>query len=339
MSSKRIESVDVAKGIAIICMVIGHIHFFNTAGADVTERWIYQFHMPLFFVIAGYFLSTKHPIDEFVKGKALRLLVPYLVINLMLLVVNAVVWTWHDGNAWPLLLAQPKDVLLALLYGTGSWIVPTPADIAPIGATWFLLAMFIAIVFCRVCLRFKHGLLLTIPFAVICFLTARIFWMPFSLQSAGVASLFIAAGYWLKQHDFLRKPISPLLVLISVGIYVIAGIYNLEISLASLFTRGNVLFALVIALSGSLLFLNVSRLIDEHAKPVAHFLTFFGKSSMVVLCVHSLLLNLGLRTLLASFTGLDGNLLSCIDLPLQLAICAGCVVAFKRIPGIRRIFY
>ena len=339
MSSKRIEAVDVAKGIAIITMVIGHIQFFDAAGYDLTGRWIYQFHMPLFFVIAGYFLSTKHPLGKFVKGKVFRLLVPYLAINLVVVIVTALVWAINGGNSWPMLFAQPKDALFALLYGCGSWLVPTPADIAPIGATWFLLAMFIAIVFCRVCLMLKHGLLLTIPVAIVCLATAHVIWLPFSLQSAGVASLFIAAGYYLKQHDFLRKPISPLLVLVSVCIFVIAGIYDLKISIASLFTAGNVLFSLVIALSGSLLFLNISRAVDDHAKPVARFLTFFGKSSMVVLCVHSLLLNLGFRTFLAALTGLDGNLLSCVDLPLQLAICAGCVAAFKHIPGIRRIFY
>ena len=48
MSKKRIEWVDISKGIAIILMIIGHSgipHFLN--------NWIYSFHMPFFFFISG----------------------------------------------------------------------------------------------------------------------------------------------------------------------------------------------------------------------------------------------------------------------------------------------
>jgi len=46
----RDETFDVVKGLAIILMVLGH------AGCDSSVRaWIYLFHMPVFFIVAGWF--------------------------------------------------------------------------------------------------------------------------------------------------------------------------------------------------------------------------------------------------------------------------------------------
>ncbi len=56
MSSKvrsRIEWVDIAKGIGIILVIIGHVNTFNSS----VKEWIYSFHMPLFFILAGVTIS------------------------------------------------------------------------------------------------------------------------------------------------------------------------------------------------------------------------------------------------------------------------------------------
>lgn len=46
-TSKRMIEYDIAKGIGIIAVLLGH----SKIGVDI----IYTFHMPLFFVISGYF--------------------------------------------------------------------------------------------------------------------------------------------------------------------------------------------------------------------------------------------------------------------------------------------
>lgn len=48
VSSKRIEWVDIAKGIAIILMVVGH-----EIGGNA-RIFIFSFHMPLFFILSGF---------------------------------------------------------------------------------------------------------------------------------------------------------------------------------------------------------------------------------------------------------------------------------------------
>lgn len=82
--TSRIEHYDMMKGIAIICVVIGHITMFSFGfkESDVV-RFIGIFQMPIFFYISGYFFYK--PIDRslpYVKRmfkKVLSLIMPYVL--------------------------------------------------------------------------------------------------------------------------------------------------------------------------------------------------------------------------------------------------------------------
>ena len=61
---KRIDYIDIARGIAIICMVIGH-NPWNTTLTNV----IYSFHMPLFIIVSGIFFEDNENFSDFIKKK------------------------------------------------------------------------------------------------------------------------------------------------------------------------------------------------------------------------------------------------------------------------------
>ena len=67
---KRIEYIDILKGIGIILVVLGHV-----TKNEALSSFIYAFHMPLFFYIAGMFLRDK---PGFTKSHARSLLIPYI---------------------------------------------------------------------------------------------------------------------------------------------------------------------------------------------------------------------------------------------------------------------
>lgn len=48
---KRINYFDIAKGLGILLMIIGHMPIKN----EYLKNFIFCFHMPLFFIISGYF--------------------------------------------------------------------------------------------------------------------------------------------------------------------------------------------------------------------------------------------------------------------------------------------
>jgi len=67
----RIEWVDVCKGIGISLVVIAHVW-------DPGSRYIFWFHMPLFFYISGYlYKNSDASTGAYFKKKTIRLLVPY----------------------------------------------------------------------------------------------------------------------------------------------------------------------------------------------------------------------------------------------------------------------
>lgn len=62
---------DLMKGVAIIAMLCGHCIIPQTL-----HHFIYMWHMPLFFIVSGYFYRTK-PFKDFWHGTYRSLLVPY----------------------------------------------------------------------------------------------------------------------------------------------------------------------------------------------------------------------------------------------------------------------
>lgn len=75
----RIKWVDIAKAIGIFCIVLGHI----TAEGPI-KRYVYSFHIPLFFFLSGATFRVKgKPFSAFVRGRALSLLVPYGIFALI----------------------------------------------------------------------------------------------------------------------------------------------------------------------------------------------------------------------------------------------------------------
>ena len=60
---KRDTTISICKGIAIILMVIAHAE-----APGWLCKFIFEFHMPLFFITAGYFFSLKYLNDEAAKS-------------------------------------------------------------------------------------------------------------------------------------------------------------------------------------------------------------------------------------------------------------------------------
>ena len=102
----RLDWVDVAKGLGIVLMFYGHylqrgIDVHNASAVDQL-RLIYSFHMPMFFVAAGFFFHPTDRVLNRTRQLALRRLVPVVFFSALLLPI----WLqaeirhhlplWHD---------------------------------------------------------------------------------------------------------------------------------------------------------------------------------------------------------------------------------------------------
>ena len=81
MSENRLTYLDIAKGIGIILVVIGH----SISNTSFVFHFIYAFHMPLFFYISGRcFNESKYEFLSFVQKRSKTLLWPTFVFTLLL---------------------------------------------------------------------------------------------------------------------------------------------------------------------------------------------------------------------------------------------------------------
>lgn len=84
---QRLLYLDAIKGLAILLVIMGHIHVFAARMAHPMYSYFMAFikavHMPLFFIIAGYFsqrpISTLPQLGRYLKDKTIRLITPALL--------------------------------------------------------------------------------------------------------------------------------------------------------------------------------------------------------------------------------------------------------------------
>lgn len=80
--STRLQYIDIAKGIAMICIILGHL------GNASINRIVFTFHVPIFFFITGYFTNKKRDLNGFIKNKARTLLVPYIISSIVIIIIG-----------------------------------------------------------------------------------------------------------------------------------------------------------------------------------------------------------------------------------------------------------
>jgi fucose 4-O-acetylase-like acetyltransferase len=97
-NKSRNNYISVAKAIGIILMVVGHSGCPSAIG-----RFIYLFHMPLFFVCSGYFfkeIADKASLLTFCRKRIKGLYLPYLKWSLLFLLLHNVFRHFHiTGSA------------------------------------------------------------------------------------------------------------------------------------------------------------------------------------------------------------------------------------------------
>lgn len=108
----RIEYIDIARIFGIFLVYYGHfIESLMKAGvatAAVQYKFIYSFHMPLFFVLAGYVSCKINPDTEFGSYFRYRMctrLIPFVFFTFLLIVPTL----FLPGNHGPLAPSRTRD--------------------------------------------------------------------------------------------------------------------------------------------------------------------------------------------------------------------------------------
>ena len=293
----RIEFVDTARGFAMLCIVLGHL------GLTPVNAVVYTFHVPIFFLITGWFISRRLGVGAYARKRTRTLLVPYAVTCLIMcvgMVAKAAVGGGGARPVWEALIVWP----VSSLYGAGSTFPPLPGplevfgatlSIESIGAIWFLLACFWGCVGLRALLALKREwlrALIVLAVALAGTFTAKVFFLPFGLQPGCLALAYMYLGYLARTYAWPRvrewpRPAKAALAVAAALAWVGYILLRDEVYFVDAMP-GVHWWSTFGILAGCATVLVLCWLLTRAAPRLARPLQFLGKYSLIMLCVHNL---------------------------------------------------
>ena len=322
--AKRLDSLDIAKGIGILCIILGHLGYtsFVRGEGDPIATYVFQFHVPIFFILAGYTLSERKPFVSFVKDKAQRLLIPYVITCFTVFLILIVLRYLFGHTQPPSIYPGLRVFIKSCLFGAGSPGVLLPEGFMHIGAIWFLEALFVSLVEVRASLKWgKLGPVIVIVLFIVSVMSVSSFSLPCNIQQGLIGGIYVYIGTLLKRARLFERHVPTwalaILVVISLGAY-LSGI-NVSIIRGSF---GRWFLGFPVSIATSCLWVFLSDRIANWESRIKDLLLFAGRNSLVILCTHLVLLDCGFKWCLHTIgIPYEMNALFFFNLALQLCIC------------------
>ncbi len=335
-SRKREPWADYAKAVGIFLMLLGH----NELASKEAFCFIYTFHMPLFFILSGYFVSErKDTFSEWLSKNFKALIIPYLFFYLLTYPFGLAVIVMNPV-AHP--IDTPLDYVIKPLVGMIT-LCRTDYSFHTNGPTWFLVVLFLV----RVCFYINKksnlsatSLLITSFISIgILFVVKDCEWASyFRLKSVLLAYPFFAIGFglnkvtlpfqlytdkYLHRNKFLCSKVW----LLSCGLLLMLICYlfgkmNGQVEMSG-GTFGNSIAVMYFnATIGSLGVFFICKALP----PNLNWLSFIGMNTLIILGLHSMV-QTSLRYVLNWMLGIPVH-----NYPLSLAVLTTSISIFIIVP-------
>ncbi|MBQ2676650.1 MAG: acyltransferase family protein [Clostridia bacterium] len=255
-NNERIEWIDALKGFAIFCVTLGHLNMWGPI-----EKWIYSFHMFLFFFLSGFLFSSRKPTMEILKARVKRILIPYIGWN----VISSLIGMLFFDKSFSDFVED-----LFILEGNHSWNTPI----------WFLLVLFLAEIIITLLKLYKHKWL-TITTIVIClglWILIGHKWLLWKLNLLPMAICFFLLGFIFKP---LVSKIHKWYILLLLGI---GSIVFSSLNIRIIYTYGkfgNYVYCVLAAVCGTLFFIGLFSGVRMFSR--LRFLKVWGRNSMIIM--------------------------------------------------------
>lgn len=293
--SGRLAFIDIAKGLGIILIVLGHNQVFGFRFPDVRD-FLTAFRLPFFFFMAGVTFSVgSKSLGQIALRRADAWLKPLVVVVL----VTGLLDTTLRGVTW-------ESVFLGLAYPTGFTIDPLPL--------WFLAHLWLLYLFCTMLLKADGRLYDTAPKRVILLLvlaTSGYFLMnafasasevpacrvqtefstnlfqcglPFSADIVLLTSFYFLLGNFLSKHIkyFQINRVWAVIALVAMAVFQLGFNFTIDFNLRHYDT---LILTTLQALCGIYLMLCACMLLSK-VNVAAKILCYFGSASLFILLFH-----------------------------------------------------
>lgn len=309
----RVAYLDYARILCAFLVIFGH--FYSPVSTQF-RTYIYEFHVPFFFLVSGMLHKQRDFKTSIVKYFKL-LLVPFVTFNFLYLLYSSVyyeysldnfwdawganIWSSNIVSSWMLnTFRYAKSGLIQFIHSTGC------ID----GPSWFLIPLLYCKIGIDIFLRAKLKRWLLICFVVLFIVTLK-FVNYIWIKNALMALPLFGLGYVCKTYmNKVLSSINPYLGIIICGalVYVLMlmngsismftvrfGIHSIFISLPLFYITG---------ISGSFMLLFISKLCGQGNK----YSLITANALLTILCLQYFFI-----LPLSNIFGYDGNFIKCLS--------------------------
>lgn len=290
---ERLDYLDVAKGIGIILVMMGH-----SCGIILFGDYITAFYMAMFFVAAGYvYKPGKYSVKENIKKRSKRILVPYFAYNALLFLYYILKGiAKHDLNMKESLLA-----VLGVFYSRNYLWTDSTENVYFFkllnDPVWFLTAMFTASVIFFIIVdsinNIKKCVIISIMLIAASAVMSRLpVLLPWSIDSAPLYAFFMLMGALMAKYRFFDRIYSicqyVLLLLafvLSVFLRCWNGKTNMSVRVYGNHGMSSVAAAAYIGVAGTAVLFYIAKLLcrEIHVKKI---LSYIGQNTMAIMALH-----------------------------------------------------
>jgi fucose 4-O-acetylase-like acetyltransferase len=263
-SGIRSNVVDIVKGIAILLVVYGHtaqglVHrgWWAGPGASYSRTFIYSFHMPAFFFVAGLFVTgsiAKRGNKRFAVDKLKTILYPYVLFAIISAAIEPWIGRFKSGT-------KPFHWDVFLL------------NLADGEASWFLFVLFVCLMLALMTARTPAWLR---------FLAGAVVGMtpafgPPVINDVLREFCFLAAGMWVGTRIYRLERMSAEAA--AVGFVLLAMFQAMAVYLYGALVLGRWLY-IIFGLTGTAGLFLLAKLLDKHR--FGDGLAWVGRASLAV---------------------------------------------------------
>ena len=284
--AKRVDYVDIAKGIGITLVVMGHNDF--ELISPFAHKLIYSFHMPMFFFMSGMFFKPDIPFWTFVRQRFNRVLRPFFFMLLFIFFTSI---SFSKVN-----ILEASRRLVKAMYGSGQYL-----DWVQL---WFLPHLFVVSAFAYLFIRairqpilFRRRWVILVILYVIGVFSIKLFYpfelnvlgkdftfygLPFSLDLVLISGFFFILAYELNQTRharFLESPWTLLMAALMLTFLVWYLPAEIDFNIRQF---DSLMINTIEALLGILLILAISKQM-ERISWLSYVFRYLGQASLIIL--------------------------------------------------------
>ena len=355
--TKRILFIDIARFYAMALVFYGHfierIMILKNPAAAAQYKFIYSFHMMLFFVLAGY-VARESDIEfgfgKYLKHRFISRLLPFIFFTAIFMVLPF----FFAEQAFPQLqLPSVQGYTIALLntaFGIPMLCVPSwfilmifSVELVHYGAFRFLKSSDLKILIGAV-VFYVVGYWLNLKLDIVNPMKGRVIgWNYLFIHEAITMYSFYLLGVYLRHKRFLMDKMSPKIVVpgVIITFFIVLFTYNLNngpfnfsaynavvIIFAS---HGNFFWFIISAVVGSFMILFLAKI-----TPSQKTIVWMGQNTLILMCLNGIFYHYinprVAQWFLANFSGSFWPVLGvgCVMTIASLAVCIPLIYLFNK---------